>query len=126
MSKIFATNLRIDLNTEAGKRAYAYLKNRDRKRFRSYSEAVVTAVNAYFDREAKMAEDPYLETREKEDAFLQEIRKAVQSGLQASGAAGIGALAALFQGLKPQVPAEADDHSSEESMKVAMDFINSL
>jgi hypothetical protein len=47
----------------------------DRKRYKSYSRAVVAAVNDYFDRHERLAVDPYLETREKEDAFLRGCRR---------------------------------------------------
>ena len=126
MSRIFATNLRIDLDTEEGQKAVAYLKGRDRTRFRTYSDTVIAALNAFFDREAALSEDPYLETRAKEDAFLQEIREAVRQGVQASGA--VGAFAAFLQNAQPKpVPEpEPEEKISEESFQVAIDFINSL
>ena len=126
MSRIFATNLRIDLDTKEGQKAVAYLKGRDKKRFRTYSDTVIAALNAFFDREAALSEDPYLETRAKEDAFLQEIREAVRQGIQASDTAS--AFAAFLQNVQPQqVPElESEEKVSEESFQVAMDFINSL
>lgn len=70
MKNLFTTTLRINLDKLEGRKAWEHLQNRDRGKYRSYSDAVIAAVNGYFDREAKLAADPYLETREKEDVFL--------------------------------------------------------
>ena len=63
MSKLFNTTLRIGLSDPEGLKAWTYLVSRDKSRFRSYSDAIIAAVNGYFDREARLADDPYLETR---------------------------------------------------------------
>ena len=62
MSKLFTTTLRINLTKPEGRKAWAYLKNRDKSRYCSYSDAIIAAVNGYFDREKQLADDPYLET----------------------------------------------------------------
>ena len=66
---IFKTTLRIKTDTPEGRKALGYLKSRDKTKYRSYSDAIIAAVNGYFDRERQLVDDPYLETREKEDAF---------------------------------------------------------
>ena len=68
--KIINTNIRLNLLEESDRKAWEHLQNMDRKEYKSYSRAVVAALNDYFDRKEKLEEDPYLETREKEDAFL--------------------------------------------------------
>ncbi len=70
MKQIYTTTLRLNLENEADRRAWEHLQSLDRREYRSVSKAVVSAVNAYFDRSKQLADDPYLETREKEDAFL--------------------------------------------------------
>ena len=120
MSKLFTTTLRINLSKPEGHKAWAYLKNRDKSRYRSYSDAIIAAVNGYFDREKQLADDPYLETREKEDAFLQRVLETVQLGVQANPLNG---LAALLQA----GPIQAQDNTEvEDDLDTAMDFINSL
>ena len=120
MSKLFTTTLRINLTKPEGRKAWAYLKKRDKSKYRSYSDAIIAAVNGYFDREKQLADDPYLETREKEDAFLQRVLETVQQGVQANPLAG---LAALLQA----APAPAQDSTAvEDDLDTAMDFINSL
>lgn len=122
MSKLFQTTLRINLNKQEGKKAWAYLMNRDKTRYRSYSDAVIAAVNGFFDRETALAADPYLETREKEDAFLQRIMETVERGVQANSLSG---LAALLQASPPGAPSQ-DTAAVEEDLETALDFVNSL
>ena len=120
MSNLFTTTLRINLTKPEGRKAWAYLKNRDKSRYRSYSDAIIAAVNGYFDREKRLSEDPYLETREKEDAFLQRVLETVQQGVRANP---LSSLAALLQA----VPAKTQENTAvEDDLDTAMDFINSL
>ena len=122
MSNLFKTTLRIRLNTPEGRKALAYLKGRDKSRYRSYSDAVIAAINGYFDREKRLADDPYLETREKEDAFLQKVLDTVARGTQANA---LNSLAALIQNVPTATPAP-DQAAIESDLDTAMDFINSL
>ena len=71
---IINTNIRLNLNRPEDRRAWEYLQRLDRKKYKSYSRAVVAAVNDHFSRQERLAADPYLETREKEDAFLEKCR----------------------------------------------------
>ena len=48
------------------------------------SRAVVVALNDYFSREYRNEADPYLETREKEDAFLKRVETAIRDGVKES------------------------------------------
>lgn len=56
----------------------------DREKYKSYTRAVVVALNDYFSREYRNEADPYLETREKEDAFLERVETAVRDGVKES------------------------------------------
>ena len=78
------TNIRLNLDREADRKAWEYLRNMDRKKYKSYSRAIVIAVNDYFDRQERMKKDHYLETREKEDAFLDKVLTTIEQGLKAS------------------------------------------
>ena len=118
------TNIRLNLNRPDDRKAWEYLQALDRKKYKSYSRAVVTAVNDYFSRQERLAADPYLETREKEDAFLRKVLDTVREGLQASGA-GLSGLAALLQGIQTAAP-PAEQTMTDEDLDTAMDFINSL
>ena len=76
-------------------------------------------MNGYFDREQQLADDPYLETREKEDAFLQRVLEVVEHGAQANPLTG---LATLLQA----APSARDSSAVENDLDTAMDFINGL
>ena len=118
------TNIRLNLNRPDDRQAWKYLQALDRKKYKSYSRAVVAAVNDYFSRQERLAADPYLETKEKEDAFLQKVLDTIREGQQASGA-GLSALAALLQGIQPAAP-PSEQAMTDEDLDAAMDFINSL
>ena len=81
MSKenIKALCLRFDLADEDERRAYDYLQNRNKAEFGSYTKLVSRAVNEYFERRLRLADDPYFETREKEDAFIARVLDAVRN-----------------------------------------------
>ena len=80
MSKenIKALCLRFDLADEDERKAYDYLQNRDKSEFGSYTKLVSRAVNEFFERRSRLKDDPYFETREKEDAFIARVLDAVQ------------------------------------------------
>ena len=119
------TNIRLNLANEDDRRAWAYLQNLDRKKYKSYSRAVVAALNDYFGRQERFADDPYLETREKENAFLLRVQQTIERSLQASSTGSISGLAALLHNVQPvSAPAQSDD--AEDDLDTAMDFINSL
>ena len=123
MSRIFTTTLRLNLENEDDCRAWEYLRAMDRTRYRSYSSAIVTAINDHFSRQERLTDDPFLETRERQDAFLGEIKDTIRESLQTTGA-GLGGLAALLQSV--QLSPEPDETMSEEAFDTAMDFINGL
>ena len=123
MSRIFTTTLRLNLENKDDRRAWEYLRSMDRTRYRSYSNAIVTAINDHFSRRERLADDPFLETRERQEAFLAEVKDTIRESLQTSGV-GFGGLAALLQNVQPAP--QPDETMSEETFDTAMDFINGL
>ena len=119
------TNIRLNLANEDDRRAWTYLQSMDRKQYKSYSRAVVAALNNYFGRQERLADDPYLETREKEDAFLLRVQQTIEHSLQASSTGTISGLAALLHSVQP-VAASTQTNDAEDDLDTAMDFINSL
>ena len=75
---IKAIYLRFDLADEDERKAYDYLQSRDKAEFGSYTKLVSRAVNEFFERRSRLKDDPYFETREKEDAFIARVLDAVQ------------------------------------------------
>ena len=78
MPTIRATSLRLNLEKPEHKQTWEYLQRLDETEFKSYTSAIVAAVNDYFGRYFRRKEDPYLETREREEKFVAEIVSAVQ------------------------------------------------
>ncbi|MBQ3156377.1 MAG: adenylate cyclase [Clostridia bacterium] len=81
MTNIRNTNLRFNLNKEKHRRAWEHLQRMDKRIFKSHSNAAIDALNDYFDRYNKAQDDPYLETREREEQFVERIVTAVEASL---------------------------------------------
>lgn len=88
--------------------------------YRSVSKAVVSAVNAYFDRSKQLADDPYLETREKEDAFLSRIEDTISRSLQSCTPVSLGGILQLMQSAQPAAALVSEE--TEEDISAALDF----
>ena len=85
----------------------------DRKQYKSYTKAVVIAVNEYFERQQRLEADFYLETREKEDMFLKKVLDTIEQGLKTAG--NIGGLIQLLSATaeqQPEVQPNTDDDNS--------------
>ena len=74
---IKALCLRFNLSDEEERKAYDHLQDRDKAEYGSYTKLVSRAVNEFFERRSKLKDDPYFETREKEDAFIARVLDAV-------------------------------------------------
>ena len=118
MKQIFTTTLRLNLNDEDDRRAFECLRQLDKRQYRSYSKAIVAAVNGYFERQTRLAADPYLETREKEDAFLKKVLEIISAGMRASPAA--------FQPQAPGNMALSPSKSEDDDLSAALDFADSF
>ena len=100
---IKALCLRFDLADEDERRAYELLQNRDKAEFGSYTELVSRAVNEFFERRLRLKDDPYFETREKEDAFIARVLDAVRHSA-------------------PSLPASQEAEAAEQDENVAAMF----
>ena len=85
---IFATTIRINTETPEGSQAVTWLKSRDKKEYPSYSDLITEAVNFFCARRLALENDPYLETRQKEDRFLQQIEAQHRVHISEHGAFG--------------------------------------
>ena len=81
---IWSTNLRFNLDKSPYREAYGYLKNMDRKAHKSINKVVAIAVCEHFKRLEKSVNDPYFETREREDNFVNRIVEAVKIAVEKS------------------------------------------
>ena len=97
--RIINTNIRLDMTRDADRHAYERLATMDRKKFKSYSKLVVIAVNEYFERQERLTDDPYLETRAKEDAFLQRVIDTVREAARELLPLGLWKMPVIGQGI---------------------------
>ena len=124
MKNINSTTLRLNLDNVADREAWEHLQRLDRVQYRSVNRAVIAAVNAFFGRQEQLAADPYLETREKEDAFLQEIRETIRESLQTAAPMN---LVPWMQLMKAAAPATTPQEvQNTEDMDAALDFADSF
>ena len=72
--------------------------------FKSQNKFVIEAVNDYYDRCVAMRNDPYLETREKEDAFAERIVEAVEKKVMSNLPALFGMYMVQMQPFSLSVP----------------------
>mgnify|MGYP004573632617 CR=1 FL=1 len=124
-NKIINTNIRFNLTKADDRRAWEYLQSMDRSKHKSYSRAVISAINEYFEREQKLADNPFLETQEKEDRFMQKILDTINQGLQKYSASG--GLASLIKLISAnQEPPIQNSQNTDEDNAVALDFADSF
>ena len=129
MSRTATITVRFRLDRENERKAYELLQNRGKEDFGSLSQAAITAINEFYDRKDKLADDPYLETREKEDEFLTRVLETVAAGIQANS---VGSLAAVLQNMTANqavasnTSATAISADEAADLDVALKFIDDL
>ena len=126
MSKnnIIRVSVRLNMKMEADRRAWEHLR-RERKQYKSYNKAVVAAVNDFFTRQERLTSDPYLETREKEDAFLERVIDAIRLGLQTNAPAN-GLLQLLQKVQPPDTLIKETAAEQTETIDAALQFADSF
>lgn len=82
IENIRSTNLRFNLEKDTQKRAWQYLQTMDKQQFKSYSNVIAVALVEYFDRYYRSQDDPYFETREREEQFVNQIISSVESAME--------------------------------------------
>ena len=117
--------LRFNLDKPLHREAWEQLQNMDKEKFKSYTNAVVIAVTDYFQRYYKATDDPYFETREKEEEFVQRVVAQIGSAVEKAMPS---FLAACLTGLAQPCISSATAPSekpteTEEISEIDLDFI---
>lgn len=87
-------NIRFNMTDEGGVQAWERLHSAEVEQdFKSQNAFVVAAINDYYERHLAKKNDPYLESREKEDAFADRLVQTVEQKLLSN----LPALAAMYQ-----------------------------
>ena len=121
-----------DLDRAEDRAALTWLSQCRREGFKTYSAAVVAAVNEYREQRERLVADPYLETREKEDAFLRRVLETIREGVAESG--NLGLLLRFLQTSQTNTEgsSQSQDKDSQpnnedlESISAALDFVDAL
>ena len=71
-------NVRFYEEKGADRRAWEILHSEAVRAFPSQNDFIIQAINDFYDRHLAISDDPYLETREKEDAFADRIVEKVE------------------------------------------------
>ena len=91
--KTWNKNVRVNMNSEDAVQAWSLLHSAEVDReFKSQNEFIICAINDFYERHISTKNDPYLETREKEDAFVDRIVQQVTAKILAN----IPALAGMY------------------------------
>ena len=67
------TCFRFNMDNPDHAKAWDYLHNYNKDKIKSTNVAAIIAVNDYFDRMGRLADDPYFETRQREERFVEQI-----------------------------------------------------
>ena len=102
---VHSTNLRFNTEKEMQRRAWEYLQGMDKRQFKSYSQVISTALVEYFERQNRLKDDPFLETREREERFVERIVASVESALDKALPV---FLAGCVAGLSRSIPPSAE------------------
>ncbi len=98
-------NIRFNMEKEDECRAWELLHSPQvRQMFKSQNRFVIEAVNDYYDRCVAVENDPYMETREKEDAFAERIVEAVEKKVMSNLPALFGMYMAQMRAFPLSVP----------------------
>ena len=123
MSKnIRSTNLRFNLDKEIQNRAWQYLQTMDKQKFKSYSQVIAVSLVDYFERYYQKQDDPYLETREREERFVAQIVTAVENAMDKSLPVYLAGCMAGISQIAPQAQA-AVPTSEPEDVDLDWDFL---
>ena len=121
---VHSTNLRFNTEKETQRRAWEYLQGMDKQKFKSYSQVIAVALVEYFERQSQLKDDPFFETREREERFVDQIVAAVESALNKALPVFLaGCAAGLMSAASPSVREEAKQSETSEA-DIDWDFLN--
>ena len=126
-NNIICTNIRFNLDNPLHQKAWEYLQTMDKSKFKSYTHATALSITEMFDRFYKLQDDPYLETRQREEQFVAQIVEAVEKALNEALPSFLLSCIARFTNLQvsPNIAQNtAKDNNSTENEEIDWDFIS--
>ena len=96
---VINTTIRLDTNTQDGRKAYAFLKEcRREKKCRSYSELLTNLLSQCYDRKSETDNDIFSDPGDK-DAFLQAVKETIQEAVRKNEKNVISEMKQLIKGI---------------------------
>lgn len=117
--------IRLNLDNPLHQKALSFLQTMDRDKFKSYTNLAAVAITEYFERYYKAENDPYFETREREEKFIADILAKVENRLNDL------LPQYMFANMMPitqdmQVKQEQPTNSPQENEDIDWDLLESL
>lgn len=117
--------IRLNLDNPLHQKALSFLQTMDREKFKSYTNLAAVAITEYFERYYKAENDPYFETREREEKFIADILAKVENRLNDL------LPQYMFANMMPitqdmQVKQEQPTNSPQENEDIDWDLLESL
>ena len=113
MSEVKCTNLRFNLGKPVQRAAWECLQTMDKAKFKSYGQVIALAVVDYFDRLQRAKDDPYFETREREEQFVNRIVAAVESAMTSALPVYLAGCMAGLSKAAPVAPSQTTETSAD-------------
>lgn len=82
MSKYNKVYIKFDMDNPLHSIAWETLRNKGNGKHKSYTETILAALKSYNDKLNHLADDPYFETRQKEDEFITNMLQLMKNKLE--------------------------------------------
>ena len=97
MSNTFVTTIRFNLDREEDHRALEYLQGEGRNRYGSYTQAIITALNRCYEKQAEQIDVQADPEQAREEKLLRRIEETVRRAIEESPIGSVASLMRLFQ-----------------------------
>ena len=123
---VINTTIRLDTNTQDGRKAYAFLKEcRKEKKCRSYSELLTNLLSQCYDRKSE-ADNGIFSDPGYKDAFLQAVKETIQESVRKNEKNVIAEMKQLIKGITviSTEDAAASEERNRKSRSLASSFLS--
>lgn len=123
--------LRLNLDKPLHKETYDFLNGIEKSKFKSYTNAACIAITEYFKRYYKSVDDPYFETREREERFIEQIlgqlETAIERALPSFLTACLTGILQQYSVTAPNTVEKSAEHTDEEILEnIDLDYIKNI
>ena len=123
---VINTTIRLDTNTQDGRKAYAFLKEcRKEKKCRSYSELLTNLLSQCYDRKSETDNGIFSDPDDKDD-FLQAVKETIQEAVRKNEKNVIAEMKQLIKGITviSTEDTAAKEERNRKSRSLASSFLS--